>query len=78
MIWVIDDDDNRVYVTLYDDPKYLPIPPVQLPQRTYKSVVSAAQGRIAISLQAFQPTVVVERKVSACGQYWISQVLLGP
>lgn len=51
---------------------------MQLPQRTYKSVVSAAQGRIAVSQQAFQPAVVVERKVSACEQRWISQVPLGP
>jgi hypothetical protein len=60
------------------DSKYLPTPPVQLPQRTYKSVVSAAQGRIAVSQQEFQPAVVVERTVSACEQHWISQVLLGP
>lgn len=78
MIWDADDEYNNSYATPYDDSKYLPIPPVQLPQRTYKSAVPAAQGRIAVSQQAFQPAVVVERKVSACEQRWISQALLGP
>lgn len=69
---------TRFCVTPDEDSKYLQIPPAQLPQRTDKSAVSAAQGRIAISQQAFQPEVVVERKVSTCEQHWIYQVLLGP